>query len=305
MEQLSAPSGKEWLEWLMQFSIPAFILVGIILFLVGARSGRYNLKCILSPAICLSGFLVVWMAFQLEERNAKATRLLNAFGGGFILILVAALICSILGLIEYSKQPRYSHKRRGARYAVITGLFCFLGLVFFALSLYSKKVYGTRNPIKGLVQERRIRIIDLGFQIYLPREWVQIDGSQLKPTPCLTFTRTNPSLSFALVVQKPGPSTPTRIEDLIKLAQSQVLQVNSTANFSDPTIQDQSSASSAATANFESLVTRGAFTYFYVHRVILYRGLTFQLITWGPSNDPNSVRDAAELMNSKFSVLSF
>jgi len=248
--------------------------------------------------------MTIWLGLALDDKYPNAPSLLqNSFWGGFILFLFAAFICSILGLVEYRKAPRYSSRRKGARYAVVTVLFCGVGLSFFATSLYTKKVYGTRNPFRGFTQEKRIRMIELGFQIYQPKYWVQVDGSHLSPIPCLAFTRINPSLSFSLIATKPGADTPKRIEDLIKVAQKQVLQTNTSANFSEPTISDESSASIASSAVFESLVTRGAFSYFYVHRLILYKGFAFQLVTWGPSNDPNSVRLSSELLGSKFSVL--
>jgi len=304
MEPLSSPSATEWVAWLIHFSIPAVLLVGIALFLLGASTGNYNLKCILAPAIGLSGLLVVWLEVELEEKYPKAFLLHNVFWGTFILILLAALLCSLLGLLEYRKEHRHSSRHKGGKYAVITGLLCLFGFILFLFSLYTKKTYGTRNPIRALTQEKRIRIIEQGFQIYQPESWVQVDGSQLTPTPCVAFTKLNPSLSFSLVVKKPGPDSPTRIEDLIKLAQSQLQKASTSVSFSEPNITDQSSSAIAASAQFESLVSRGSFTYFYVHRLILYKGFAYQLITWGPSNDPSSVRAASELMGSKFSVLS-
>lgn len=300
MDQLSSPSAQEWISWLTRFSIPAVILVGIVLFLTGARSGKYEFKCILAPAIGLCGILIVWIGFELEDKFPKAHLLHNAISGCFLLLLAVALFCSLLGLNEYRKLPRHSSTRRGARFAIVTGVICILSFSLFLLSAYTKRVYNTRNFIRAFTQERLIRIIDLGFQMYQPKPWIQVNGSRLSPTPCVAFTRINPSISFSLVVQKPSPQTPNTIQDLIQLAQAQAQAANTTAHFSEPSI---SSNNGIATALFESQVAKGSFSYFYVYHLILYRGYAYQLITWGPSNDPNSVRAGSELMGSRFSLL--
>ena len=300
MDQLSSPSANEWMRWLLHLSAPAFITVALVLLTIGARSGRYNFKCILAPAIAFVGVFVLWLGIELQEKFPKALFLENASLGLLIIILGAALVCSVIGLVEYRKEPKHSSKRSGGRYAVITALICGLALSLCLLSLYTKKVYNARNPFKAFTKLKRIRMIDLGFQIYQPSSWIKVDGSHLKPIPTLAFTQIHPSLSFSLLAQKPGPGTPDKIDDLIKLAQSQILSANTSAHFTDPVITSDPNGGSAL---FESQVAQSVFSFFYVHRVIIYKGFAYQLITWGPSNDPSSVRAGSELMSSSFAVL--
>ncbi len=288
--------------WILHFCVPAVIVLGIVLFAFGARSGKFNLKCILAPGIALIGLLVIWMGMELGIKFPKSVVLETASRGASISILVAALVCSILGLIEYCKEHRLSSKRAGGRYAVVTALICGLSLSSILLSVYTKKNYGQGNFVKAFTMPKRYRIIDLGFQIRPPKYWMKVDGSRLKPTPALAFIRVHPALSFSVVVGKPGPETPATIEALVKLAQSQILAANSSAKFNEPLIATDP-VSTVTTAILESQVIQRSSSFFYVHRLMISKGFTYQLITWGPANDPTPVRTESELAFNKFAVL--
>ena len=264
------------------------------------RSGKYNLKCILAPGIAMTGLFVLWLGAELADKFPNVLRLENTTRAIAFVIFTAAVGCAFLGLIEYFKLPKRSSKRAGARYAVTTIVLGSMAFMATGLSLYTKKAYGQGNFIKVLLAPKLIRNFAFRFQIGQPEDWFVVDGSRLKPAAAVAFTRVNPSLSFALTAQNPGPGTPAKIEEFVEQSKKQLEANNSSVDSTEATVGGDANGQSAV---FESQVVQGVFTFFYVHHLVLSNGIAYQLVTWGPANDPNTVRSQAEKIFSTFAVL--
>jgi hypothetical protein len=302
MDQLVSPSATEWVSWLVRFSIPAATFAAIVLCLNAAQSGKHIFKCLLAPAIGLAGVFLIWISSEMADKFPKnASSLpLNIVRASVILTLLAALVCALLGLREYRHTPRHSSKRSGGRYAVVTALLCAFCLGAFLLSLYSKRVYGQANFVKAFLQPKLYRVVEAGFQIRPPADWMRVDGGKLTPKATLAFTQVQPPLSFAVLVQKQGPNFPKSIEEFVKLSQGQLRAANTSVKCNEAAT---SKDPSGATAIFESQVSQSVFNFYYVHRLVLTDGFAYQLVAWGPANDPVSVRTGSETMFSSFALL--
>jgi len=254
-------------------------------------------KCVLSLLLVLSAWWLtsagmLWLVPSPALRPLFGVVALLAFG-----LITAAIIVSVLGLVDYEKEPgKYVQGRAQAIWAlVLCGFMVMLvvGRGIFTV-LGASGLARQSNPGVPLVFQ------NLNFKITTPgRPWVQADASRINADAQVAFVRAQPEMYFMVMAEKTGRSAMSA-ESLAEMAGARMRSLADSVVVKE---RAEDSIGQLRGLKVKTEVELSGKSICYVQWFCATNGWAYQLMAWGRVQDANLLATEASRLKASFSLL--
>jgi len=200
-------------------------------------------------------------------------------------------------LKEYSRSRGYYTQGQGQAFStlVVSGLLLLLiGAVTFG-DLQSA-FHGRKHPPGG----RPLVFEELNFKFIAPgSDWSQMETNSLDPKATVAFRCARPEIHFLIVAQQ-APNEKYAVEDLSELAMRNLSNAMDTVRV---TFRGSTYIAGKEALRVHSEATRAGQKFYYQHRLLVFGGLTYQLITWGADQERTAVAVESDYLQARFTLL--
>ena len=264
-----------------------------------SRRPTANTKCVWSLLLFLLSWVFSGILSLLRESLPQLTSLVDVFSTLRTVMVVAAPVLAILGLLEYSrKRHLYTQGRAQAIWSLaLFGLFLAVAIVGL-LGGRSRMPMARTQPAAGQTQS----FPELNFQFAAPgKPWVKLDAPKVNQHAKLGYMRSGPNIYFMIIAEELG-STGFDNEGLMEVVTANLRSVSDSARL---VRQEPSRVGPLHGMILESEVELRRQKIAYAHWICVTNGWAYQLVGWGQQQDRASVVEESRRLTGQFALLDY
>lgn len=281
-------------------------LVAIILPILGiakcwsiSRRPTTNAKCVWALMLLLAVWAEGGLMSFFKTPGAEHSLGYALLGLSAFVLLVAAVLLAVLGLVEYSgSSGRYTQGRAQAIWTlVLCAIFTSLAVAGFMRSRARR--LGDQTPLAAgtpLIFE------DCNFKFSAPgRPWGQVDAVKLNPYAKLALVRANPEIYFVVSAE------PSMLEDASTESLAELTLTRMKSLVDNLHLVGRRPVKLGGLDGLQVEIDAQVRNYhlFYVNWFCFTNGWAFQLMSWGQAKDRQLVAAETERLLPRFELVDY
>jgi len=212
-------------------------------------------------------------------------------------LAIGAGLLAVAGLKEYSRSKGYYTQGQAQAFStLVVSVLLLLLIAAVTFGEMQSAFHGSRHPVGG----RPLVFEEWNFKFLAPgSHWSQVETNSLEPKPTLAFRCARPEIHFLIAAQQ-APDEKHTVEDLSELAMRNLSNSTDTVRV---TYRASTYIAGREGLRVHCEATRAVQKLYYQYRLLVFGGLTYQLITWGADKERAAVAQEADYLLARFTLL--
>ncbi|MEA3187384.1 MAG: hypothetical protein QOD99_1214 [Chthoniobacter sp.] len=272
--------------------------------LIALRRRTNNRKCLVGLLIVLFTWICDLLARQYCRKALDLESLPLLSESVVIAAALGGLMTCVHGVKELSRRRRRRRKqtrlRRGMRRGR-AGICLALVLIGLTSAGMVEQFFPNQKSVVGAPPNSKTIVVEnLNFRFVLPIPWIQVDLPARPPGRTLTFTRDTPPMTFQITAERIDPHSDLTSSTFAEQVKANLRHTVTNANFGD---ERHSSQQGAEVVQFEAITNSHSEPKYHSFWVSVHRGVAYQLVCFGASDDRLEIDREAETLIAAFEIL--